>query len=47
MSLRSVFIEFVTAKINLCQFGYGSEGPIEYGVSLGRTMMPFNLFGSD
>ena len=29
MSLRNDFIEFVTAKINFCQFGHGSEGPIE------------------
>lgn len=46
MSLRKDFIEFVTAKINSCQFGHGSEGPIEQGVSLGCAMMPLDLFES-
>lgn len=46
MSLRKDFIEFVTAKINSCQFGHGSEGPIEQGVSQGCAMMPLDLFES-
>lgn len=46
MSLRNDFIEFVTAKINSCQFGHGSESPIEQGVSLGCAMMPLDLFES-
>ena len=46
MSLRKDFIEFVTAKINSCQFGHGSEGPIEQGVSQGCAMMSLDLFES-